>query len=156
MIITKYAMLIWSASVFDAIDWFVEVTNSKSVEGLVVGAVSITESNGSIVRSLVGSIDDVVLMIDGFGRDTAVELVGKIIEKWEGADVEGSIVVIGWSVGSIDGSSLHAVSYVVDIAIGSSIVISWHVSSVWLLLQDLKPVLLHSNFPLDPISAISQ
>ena len=120
MVITKYVMLILSPSVFDRIEWFMEV----------VGALSINRFNGSVVGSLVGLMDDVVWMIDGFVGDTEVESIGKIIGKLEGTDVaagfnavEGGVVVVGLFVGSIVESSLQVFSNVVDIAIGFSSII---------------------------------
>ena len=111
MIITKYFVLILSASVFGGIDWFMEVV-------------------GAVVGSLLGSIDDVFWMINGFVRDTEVELVGKIVEKLEGAEVgaafnatAGSVAMVGYAFGSIVESSLQVVLNVVDIAIGFSFII---------------------------------
>ena len=79
----------------------------------------------------------VIWMIDGFGRDGGVESVRKTNGELEGADVgaaspatEGGIVVVGFSVGPIVDSSLQVVLNVVDIAIGSSVISFWHVSSV--------------------------
>ena len=104
-------MLILSPSVFDATDWFMEVV--------------------AAVGSLVGSIDDVVSMIDKLLRDRGVESVEKINEELEGADVAvefnttgGSVAVIGLSVGFIVESSLQVVLNVADIDIGSSVIIS--------------------------------
>ena len=110
MIITKYVVLILSSSVFEATDWFMEVV--------------------AALGSLVASIDDVVWMIDKFVRDIGVDLVGKISGELEGADVavefnaiEGSVPVIGLSVGSIVESSLQVLVNVVEIDIGSSVII---------------------------------
>ena len=87
-----------SPSVFDVIDWFVEV----------VGAPSTKKFDGSVVGSLVGSIYDVVWIIDGFLRNTEVDMVEKMFGELEGADVsatfngtEGSVVEVGLSVCSI-------------------------------------------------------
>ena len=83
-----------------------------------------------VVRALVGSVDDFVWMIDGFVGGTEVCLIGKIIGELEGADVgvvynatEGSIVVVGLCVGSVVESSLQVVLNVVDIGIGSPVII---------------------------------
>ena len=116
MIITKYVVLIFSPSVFDTIDGFVEATNGK-VEGAVVG-------------SLVGFID-VVWMIVGFVGDREVKSVGKVIAELEGADVVAAFnVTEGLLVGSIVKSSLQVDVNVIDIAIGCSVIILLHVSSV--------------------------
>ena len=69
MIITKYVVFI--------LYWLVEV----------VGALSTNKLNGAVVGSSVGSINDVVWMIDGFVGDTEVGLIGGIIGELEGADV---------------------------------------------------------------------
>ena len=96
----------------------------------IIDALLTNEFNAAVVESLVGSIDDVVEMIDAFVRDSEVEFVGKIIGELEGAGVvaavnvtEGSIAAIGVSVGSMVESSLHVVLNVVKIAIGSSVII---------------------------------
>ena len=116
MIITKYVVLIFSSSVFEGIDWFMEVIRAMST------------NISAVVESLVASIDDFVWMIDGFIRDTEVESIGKIIVALEGGDVVagfnaavGSVIVVGLSVGFIVESSSQVVLNVVDIAIGSSV-----------------------------------
>ena len=123
MIITKYFVVILSIlspPVFEVIGWFVEV----------IGALSTNKFNGDVVGSLAASIDDgVIWMIDVFVRDTLVESNEEIIGELDGADVasacnatEGSIVV-GFPVDSMVRSSPQVVSKVVDIAIGSSVII---------------------------------
>ena len=69
-------------------------------------------------------------MIDGFVRDREVEVIEKINEELEGAAVgaatdstKESVAVLGYSFGSIVGSLLQVVLNVVDIAIGSSVII---------------------------------
>ena len=117
MIITKYVGLILSPSVFEVIDW---------VE--VIGAL-LNKFDGAVVGSLIASIDEVIRVIDGFVRDTVVKLVVKMIGELEGdvtagfSATEGTVAVIGLSVGSIVDSSLQVVLNVVDIAIGSSAII---------------------------------
>ena len=131
MIITKDVVVILSVLspfVFEVIDWFVEV----------IGVLPTNKCNGAVVGLLAASMNDgVIRMIDEFVRDIEVESNGKIIGKLEGADVssvfnatEGSVVVLGLSVGSIVENSLQVVLNVLDIAIGSSVIIFWHVSSV--------------------------
>ena len=95
MIITKYFVLSSPPSIFEAMDWFMDI----------IDALITNEFNAVVVGSLIGSIDDDVEMIDAFVRDREVEFVGKIIGELEGAGVaaEGSIAVVGLStsVGSI-------------------------------------------------------
>ena len=120
MIITKYVVLILSPSGFEGIDWFMEV----------IGALSTNDN--AVVGSLVASIDDVIWIIDGFVRDTAVKSIVRIIGELEAGGIaagfnptEGSIIVVGLSVGSILSiveSLLQVASRVVDISIGSSVI----------------------------------
>ena len=117
MIITKYVVLILSPAVFEETDCFMEV-------------VGVLSTDNSVVGSLVASIDDVIWMIDVFVRDAEVESIGKIIGELEKGGVvagfnatEGSGVVVGLSIGSIVASLLQVVSRVVDIAIGSVIML---------------------------------
>ena len=120
MIITKYVVLIKSTSVFEPIDWCMEV----------IGAMSANGFNGSAVGSLDGSIDDVAWMIDGFMGDTEVNSIGKIIGELEGTPVaaavnatDGTVADVRLSLGTIVESSLQIVLDVVDITIGSIVII---------------------------------
>ena len=78
---------------------------TKYVEA--VGELCTNKFNGAAVGSLVGSIDDAGWMVDGFVRDTEVDLIEEIIGELEGAEgavafnaTEGSVVVVELSVGS--------------------------------------------------------
>ena len=126
MIIIKYVVLILLPFDCGMIEWFVEV----------VDALSTSEINGDGVGSLVCSIDDVVWMIDVVVRGTELGSDGRITGEFEGADVadsfngnEGTVAVVGLSVDSIIESTLQVVN-VFDIALGCSVIIFRHVSSV--------------------------
>ena len=91
--------MIISLSVFELIVWLVEV----------IGALSTNKFNGAVARSLVGSMEDVVWMIDELARrDAEVEMVGKIVGKLAGAEVgaainatEGRVAVVELIIDSI-------------------------------------------------------
>ena len=155
-------------------DWFVRDVDRKEI-GAIDGTLRVTVADvttgpvdGEVIESFVGlalsNVGFIVKADDEFVRDVG-DVDGKrvgAVDGWLNEAFGGDGVSVingkfaGYSVNSVVGNWLHVVSNVVDIVIGSSVIILWHVSSVWSLLHDSDFVSIHSSFPLNPISTISQ
>ena len=134
MNINKYSMVMLSSPVFSSTSvWpcmIVYTYDDDLLNELIV--VDIMADGSCVDLGLyVGSIDDIIdidWVIDAFVRDTEVESVG----IGEGAVVDGALnaTVVGLSVGCIVRNSSQVIWNVVDIAIGSAIMMLWHDCSV--------------------------